>query len=74
MGRELDHAKTYEQIRKIERRAEAFKILHADVDKVRRECELVILLANKRIAHETEVNGYKRLPASPCDLLATCCW
>jgi 16S rRNA C1402 (ribose-2'-O) methylase RsmI len=54
MGRELDHAKTYEQIRTIERAAEALKILHADVDKVRCECEMVILLANKRIAHETE--------------------
>ena len=54
MERELGHAKTYEQIRKIERRAEALHVLYAEVDEVRRECEVVILLANKLIGHELE--------------------
>jgi hypothetical protein len=49
MGRELNSAKTYQEIRKIECATEVMRKLYADVDEVRKECEIVILLANRRI-------------------------
>lgn len=53
MGRELDQPSTYEQIRKIECAAEAMRQLYAHVDEVKCECEVVILMANRRMALET---------------------
>ena len=60
MGRELNSAKTYQEIRKIECATEVMRKLYADVDEVRKECEIVILLANRRIGIEAE-----KVPMAP---------
>ena len=54
MEKELDSAKTYESIRRVERAAEALKVLHGEVDDVRQKAEWVILLARQRIGVELE--------------------
>jgi 16S rRNA G966 N2-methylase RsmD len=52
MEADLDCAETYEAIRKIERTAEALKILAQDVEDVRIRAEQVIVLAKHRIGTE----------------------
>jgi hypothetical protein len=52
MERELDAAENYESLRKIERKAEALKILFKEVDAVRQQAETVIILAKARIGKE----------------------
>jgi N6-adenosine-specific RNA methylase IME4 len=52
MERDIDAAKTYAQIRKLERRAEALKALFAEYEEVRRDAERVVLVAKHRIGTE----------------------
>jgi N6-adenosine-specific RNA methylase IME4 len=54
MEAELSSAKTFDAIRKIERNAEALKILFRDVTEVKNQCERVVLVANRRIGAELE--------------------
>jgi hypothetical protein len=65
MGRDLDAARTYEQIRRIEQTAEAFKKLFAEVEDVRRQAEEVIILARHRIGQElANTPTYRGRPTS----------
>jgi len=52
MERQLDSAKTYEAILRIQREAKALNILLGDVRKVKEQSQLVLALANRRIAQE----------------------
>jgi len=52
LSKQLDSAKTYDQLKKIERSAEALKLLFRNVDEVKHECEIVILDARSRIGDE----------------------
>jgi N6-adenosine-specific RNA methylase IME4 len=52
LGEQLDSARTYDAIRKVERRAEAIKVLFREVDEVKHECEIVIIDARARIGEE----------------------
>ena len=49
---ELNSAATYEALRKVERAAEALKVLFRDVGEVKNRAELVVLGANHRIGQE----------------------
>jgi site-specific DNA-methyltransferase (adenine-specific) len=52
MERDVDSAKTYVEIRKLERQAEALKALFREYDAVRQDAERVILVARHRIGAE----------------------
>ena len=52
MERQIESAKTFTNIRKIENEAEALKALFGEVDEVRRQAEWTILLAKQRIGAE----------------------
>jgi hypothetical protein len=52
MERDVDAAKTYVAIRRVERRAQALKVLYAEYEEVRRDAERVILLARRRVGEE----------------------
>lgn len=52
LERDMSAAKTYEAIRKIERSAEAIRILFREIEDVRRAAERVIVLTNHRIGTE----------------------
>src|SRR5215467_2230418 len=54
MGDELTEAKTYEQINRVIKQAEALKVLLDDVEGVKARAEDVILRASIRIAEETK--------------------
>jgi N6-adenosine-specific RNA methylase IME4 len=54
LRRELTCAKTYDQIRRIEREAEAIKLLFKEVTGIKNTAEIVILVANRRIAEEMQ--------------------
>jgi hypothetical protein len=51
LNAQLDTAATYDEIRKIERAAEAMRILFNSVDDIKHECEVVILDARARIGN-----------------------
>ena len=52
LGRDIDAAKTYDAIRRIERAADAIKLLFAEVEAIRHQAEEVVVLANHRIGTE----------------------
>jgi N6-adenosine-specific RNA methylase IME4 len=52
MERDVDSAATYDEIRRLERRAEALKALFAEYEEVRRDAERVVLVARHRIGAE----------------------
>lgn len=52
LEQDLNAAKTYDEIRQIERMAEAIKLLHREVDEIRQQAETVIIMANHRIGIE----------------------
>jgi N6-adenosine-specific RNA methylase IME4 len=52
MERDLDDARTYEDIRRIERGAEVLRLLYAEVEEVRRQAEQTIVLASTRVGEE----------------------
>jgi N6-adenosine-specific RNA methylase IME4/DNA modification methylase len=54
MAKQLDNAKSFEDIRKVEQASEAFKKLFADVDEVKHVAEIVILDARARIGEALE--------------------
>jgi N6-adenosine-specific RNA methylase IME4 len=54
MERDVEAVKTYEAIRKIERVADALRLLFADVQEIRESAERVITVAKHRIAKELE--------------------
>ncbi len=52
MERDVDAGNTYEAIRRLERQAEALKVLFREFEEVRHDAERVILLARHRIGKE----------------------
>jgi N6-adenosine-specific RNA methylase IME4 len=52
LERDIDAAKTYEAIRRIDRAAEAIKLLFHEIEEIRHQAEGVIVLANHRIGTE----------------------
>jgi N6-adenosine-specific RNA methylase IME4 len=54
LERDVDSASTYEAIRKIERAADAVKLLFQEVEEVRRHAERIIVVANHRIGRELQ--------------------
>src|SRR5436305_7419653 len=54
MQRDMDAERTYAAIRKIERTADAIRVLFADVEEVRRQAVMTIQLARHRIAKELQ--------------------
>jgi N6-adenosine-specific RNA methylase IME4 len=52
MRKQVTSAKTYKELNRIEREAAAIKLLFKEVAVVKQEAELVILIANRRIADE----------------------
>ena len=64
MERQLDSAKTYEAILRIQREAKALNILLGDVREVKERSQLVLALANRRIAQEiNKINKASGRPA-----------
>jgi hypothetical protein len=55
MERELISTKSYVEIRKLERAAEALKLLIHHVAEVKNKAELVVLAANQRIGEEIKL-------------------
>jgi site-specific DNA-methyltransferase (adenine-specific) len=54
MERDIDAASTYAEIRRLERQAEAIKVLHREIEDVRQKAEWVILVARRRVGEELE--------------------
>jgi N6-adenosine-specific RNA methylase IME4 len=52
LERDIDSAKTYEAIRRLERAADAIKLLFHEIEEIRHQAEEVIVLANHRIGTE----------------------
>jgi N6-adenosine-specific RNA methylase IME4 len=52
LERDIDAAKTYEAIRRLERAADAIKLLFHEIEEIRHQAEGVIVLANHRIGTE----------------------
>jgi N6-adenosine-specific RNA methylase IME4 len=52
LERDIDSAKTYAAIRRIERTADAFRLLYHEVEEIRHQAEGVIVLASHRIGTE----------------------
>jgi hypothetical protein len=50
MERELDSAKSYAEIRKLMRAAEALKVLYRHVEEVKNRAELVVLAGSTALA------------------------
>jgi N6-adenosine-specific RNA methylase IME4 len=59
LDKDIGSAKTYEAIRKIERVADAIKLLFFEIEEIRHKSEQVIVLANHRIGKELAPDARK---------------
>ena len=60
LRKQLTSAKTYAEIKRIEREAEGIKLLFREITEVKNKAEIVILIANRRIAEEM-----RKVPPAP---------